>query len=65
MGQSLLVKIYSKAGNTSSFDSEIVQDERSLYDGKDRMNSNRDIILKAVADTVKEMGFEGNYYLIM
>ena len=44
---------------------KIVQDKLFLYDVKDTMHSNKDIIQKVLEDTVKEIGYEGNDYLIM
>jgi hypothetical protein len=43
----------------------MVQDELVLYDVKDTMHSNRDIIQKVLEDTVKEMGYESNDCLIL
>jgi len=47
------------------FDSELVQDKTFLCDIKYTMHSNLDIIQKVLEDTVKEMGYEGNDYLMM
>jgi hypothetical protein len=44
---------------------KIVQDKLFLYDVKGTMHSNRNMIQKVLEDTGKEMGCEGNYYLIM
>jgi len=44
---------------------KIVQDKLFVYDVKDTMHSNRDMIQKVLEDTGKEMGYEGNYYWIM
>lgn len=40
-------------------------DKLFLYDVKDTMHCNRDIIQKVLGDTVKEMGYEGNDHSIM
>jgi hypothetical protein len=56
-------------GNMSDFDSEcfieLVPENSFLYDVKDKKHSNRDIVQKAWEDIAKEMGCEGNHYLII
>jgi hypothetical protein len=44
---------------------KIVQDKLFLYDVKDTVRSDRDVIRKVLEDTMKEMGYESNGNLIL